>query len=222
MRIRKTLVQVALASVIGLASCSDIEISKPEDFEKQVIEEVGNISRSVESSNALSKSINVKGIERSFNISVEYLNPVAYNEENIPVFLINSPFNYQFSINNISAEHNNVSARPFRNLEITIIQEYGAAGTCNRYWYPYPLVVDFTKGESLPGNSVQVWENIDLISGDTLLGSYTIPLEACSGLGQTHVIIKQRGGGRSSVERVIYDKNDAGVFYLKAPGRRRR
>ncbi len=220
MSIKNTLRTIALVSAIGLFGCSNIEkITKPEDFEKQVIEEVGNVSKSVESSNALSKSIDVKGIGRFLDVSIQYLNPAAYNEENIPVYLINCPLNYEFSINNnIPAKHN---IRPFQNLEITVIKEYGESGTCNRYWYPYPLVVDFTKGQTLPGNSVQVWENINLVPGETkvLTDSYAIPLETCSGLGQTHIIIKQRGEGNSSVERVIYDKSEAGEFYLKAPGR---
>jgi len=96
---------------------------------------------------------------------------------------------------------------------VTAIHEYYESGFCNRWWWPYPKDVYFTKGDPLPEDSAKVWSDVKLGGNSELVLTfyYSSPLATCSGLAQTHVILKYEKAHRGAV---IYSEPECGVFCL--------
>jgi len=163
---------------------------------------------------ALSTSLLAKDIHygkhqgelKNLSIRVLYTNPYFYTREGLAGYYIGMPMTYEVHIVNNSR-------RNYEHLDVTAIQEYYHSGTCNRTWYPYPQQVTYSKGEPLPGDSKQVWKNISLGPSQKiiLLGRYDVPLAACDGLDQTHVIIQHTNKGRVEAS-IMYYEPECGVF----------
>jgi len=145
-------------------------------------------------------------------VKVNYLEPYFWTTDDppLPGYYIGLPMNYE-------VELQNVGERPFVRLTVIAIHEYGVSGICeNRWWWPYPRYVVYSKGEPLPGDSIQVWEDVYLAPGATLLltDEYTAPLATIFGiLKQTHVIVSHMNEGVPSAA-VIYNETETGAFYL--------
>lgn len=147
-----------------------------------------------------------KGELKNLSIKVVYTNPYFYTPEGLAGYYIGLPMTYEVHITNNGR-------RTYKHLDVTAIQEYYESGTCNRFWYPYPQYVTYTKGEPLPGFSEQVWPDISLGANQKIVLSarYNVPLAVCSGLDQTHVIIQHTNRGRVEAA-IMYYEPECGVF----------
>lgn len=134
-----------------------------------------------------------------------------YIVDGIPVYYITDTMRFEVQLINISE-------RKFQHLDITVIQEYHESGICDRWWYPYPRYVEYTKGERLPGNSTSAWSDITLRSNQsiTLKGLYYIPLPCCKGIDQTHVIIEHMNEG-TTVAAIMYENPEHALFCPPEP-----
>ncbi|MEE8167397.1 MAG: hypothetical protein V3T58_00815 [Candidatus Hydrothermarchaeales archaeon] len=148
---------------------------------------------------------------KNLEISVVYTDPYFYTEEGLAGYYISLPMTYEIHIKN-----NGKST--FKHLDITAIHEYYESGTCDRWWYPYPREVTYAKGEPLPGDATEVWEDITLERGEEIVlkDSYIPTLATCDGLDQTHLIIKHTNKGRETAA-VMYYEPEAGVFCPPPP-----
>jgi len=143
---------------------------------------------------------------KNLSIKVVYTNPYFHTPEGLAGYYIGMPMTYEVHIANNSP-------RTYQHLDVTVIQEYYESGSCNRAWYPYPQDVTYRKGEPLPGDSKQVWQDISLGPSQKIVLSarYDVPLVSCDGLDQTHVIIQHTN--RGTVEAaIIYYEPECGVF----------
>lgn len=132
-------------------------------------------------------------------------------EHGIPVYYITDTMRFEVQLIN-------KSARTFEHLDIIVIQEYHESGICDRWWYPYPRYVTYTKGQPLPGNSTSAWSDITLRGNQsiTLNGLYYIPLPCCKGIDQTHVIIKHKNQG-NVVGAIMYENPEHALFCPPEP-----
>ena len=139
-------------------------------------------------------------------IWVVYLSPYYYTPEGLPGYYIGSPFSCEVHIRN--TQH-----RTYKHLNVTAIHEYYEDGFCRRWWWPYPLDVYFYKGEPLPGDSAMVWSDVEIRGNSefVLTFVYSSPLACCSGLDQTHVILRYEKAHRGAV---FYSEPECGVFCL--------
>ena len=153
---------------------------------------------------------------KDLSIKVVYTNYLGKTPQGLPIYKIGWPMSYELHINNNSP-------RTYRHFDIKVITEYHQSGTCNRYWHPYPLVATYAKGEPVPGDSTDTWNDVSIRGNEKIIlsGGYTVPLETCSSLIQTHVIIKHRSKGKIEAG-IMYENRECGVFFLRPPGRRRR
>ena len=89
---------------------------------------------------------------------------------------------------------------------------------CNRYWYPYPDEVIVHKGDPLPEDSIQIWNSVYLVPSSIIVleDTYIAPISTCSGLDQTHVIIKHYNNGVLHAA-VIYDNPELGIYCPPSP-----
>ncbi len=118
-------------------------------------------------------------------LSVAYLNPLSFTPDSLPVYLIGSLFHYEIRIQNTS------KSLKMKNLTIKVAQEYENTGTCDRYWYQSPRIIDFKEGDILPGQSFTEFTDITISPGEAVIlrGSYHPPLQSCSAICRTHVEI---------------------------------
>ena len=165
-------------------------------------------------------------------VSVAYLNPLSSTPDSLPIYRINHVFHYEIKIQNTSR------SLKMKSLTVKVTQEYEKTGTCDRYWYQSPGVIDFKKGDILPGQSTAEFTNIAIPPGETVIlkGSYHPPLQCCSAICQTHVEIllvpdfsvrnkrwksknekKSKKSHELTADKTIQLLNEskAGIFYLK-------
>jgi len=145
------------------------------------------------------------------NISIKYFDYFYTDSDGYPVFYIGYPMRYQITLEN-------TGDRNFGHLEVIAIEEYYEDINCDRWWYPYPRNVIVHKGDPLPGNSIQIWEDVYLGPNSTIVleDTYTAPMATCAGLDQTHLIIKHYNNGVLHAA-VIYDNPELGVYCPPAP-----
>lgn len=148
---------------------------------------------------------------KNLSIKVVYTDPYFYTPEGLAGYYIGMPMTYEVHITNNSR-------RTYKHLDVTAIQEYYESGTCDRFWYPYPQYVTYRKGEPLPGDSKQVWQNISLGPNQKIVlsGGYTPSLATCDGLDQTHVIIQHTNRGKVEAA-IMYYEPECGVFCPPPP-----
>lgn len=148
---------------------------------------------------------------KNLSIKVVYTDPYFYTPEGLAGYYIGMPMTYEVHITNNSR-------RTYKHLDVIAIQEYYESGTCNRAWYPYPQYVTYRKGEPMPGDSKQVWQNISLGPNQKIVlsGGYTPPLATCDGLDQTHVIIQHTNRGKVEAA-IMYYEPECGVFCPPPP-----
>jgi len=137
---------------------------------------------------------------KNLNIKVVYTNPMSYDAQGRAVYYIGGAMSYEVHLINMSP-------RTFQHLDITAVQEYHESGTCDRWWYPHPRTVSYSKGQQMPGDSKDVWRGVTLRGNETkvLQGGYTVPLRTCDGLDQTHVVIKHSNKGRTEAAEFFDD-----------------
>ncbi len=144
----------------------------------------------------------------ALKVTVTYFDPFFYTEEGYPGYYINMPLTCKLTIKNTS--HSD-----FNGLTVKAVHEYYESGVCERWWYPYPREAEFTKGEPLPGDADAQW-SVDIKAGcsKSMEWTYTPPMETCSGLDQTHVIITKDDG-----ETVVLNSPEAGIFCPPPPAK---
>jgi hypothetical protein len=144
----------------------------------------------------------------ALKVNVTYFDPYFFTEDGYPGYYIGTPLTCKLTIKNTS----NIS---FKGVVVEGVHEYYESGVCERWWYPYPREVIFSKGEDLPGDSGKTW-TVDICPyGEiSLTWTYTSPIQTCSGLDQTHVLIT------SKTEQVILDSPEAGIFCPPAPDKK--
>lgn len=132
-----------------------------------------------------------KGELKNLNIKVVYTNPYFHTPDGYAGYYISLPMTYEVHIENMSP-------RTYNHIDISARHEYYENKTCDRWWYPYPRTVTVSKGQPMPGNSTQSWDNLIIRGNETkiLRGSYTAPMETCDGLDQTRIIIKHTNQGK--------------------------
>ncbi|MFW6134416.1 MAG: hypothetical protein ACOC5R_02440 [Elusimicrobiota bacterium] len=152
--------------------------------------------------------IKTQSFQNSFDVSINYLDYYFVTPDNLAGYYIGLPMKCEVVIKN-------TGDKDFAGLTVTMVHEYYESGVCDRYWSP-PSPVEFLKGEQLPGESAKVWPDIDIKKGQTirLPFSYTSPMETCSGLDQTHVIIHSKDD-EDILE--LYNNSEAGVFCPPPP-----
>lgn len=144
-------------------------------------------------------------------VEIKYLQPTFLTAEGYPGYYINTPLTYEVHLKNTSCNTQHC-------LRVTAVQEYYESGTCNRWWLPDPSPITFTKGTALPGASRQVWKNVTLrpCQEVVLTATFTAPLETCTGLDQTHLLV-QTPGRCGQQAATLYDDAEAGVFCPAPP-----
>ncbi len=145
------------------------------------------------------------------DISVEYLDYFYNDAEGYPVYYIGYPMRYKITIQNSGN-------RNFGHLEIIAIQEYYEDQLPSyRPWYA-PFEVNIHKGDAMPGDSIQVWEDVYLGPYETIVleDTFIAPWETCAGLDQTHLIIKHYNEGVLHAA-VMYDNPELGVYCPPPP-----
>lgn len=148
---------------------------------------------------------------KQLQISVVYTNFFYRDAQGYPVYYIGAPMSCEIHIKN-------TGSRIFNRLTITAQHQYYESGKCDRWWYPYPRNVTYSKGEVLPGDSSKTWTGISLIQNAeiTLTMTYVPPLATCDGLDQTCVSIKHTNeGGETSA--LFYYNPECGVFCPPPP-----
>jgi hypothetical protein len=145
----------------------------------------------------------------ALRVTVTYFDPYFYTDQGYPGYYIGEPLTCKLTIKN-------TSSNCFRDLTILGVHEYYETGVCERWWWPNPREANYTKGQDLPGASGKTWTNVDICSYQevSLTWTYTSPLETCSGLDQTHVLIT------SSCEHVVLDSPEAGIFCPPPPAKK--
>jgi hypothetical protein len=216
MKIRNILALILVTSLV-FVSCNSREAINPFDS-RNALGNDGNaslpysISRGVDSkSKEGNDHVNFKWGEHTgelnkLDFSIEYLDHFGTIAGGYVIYYIGVPMRYRITIKN-------TSDRNFGHLEVIAIQEYHETKTCNRWWYPYPQSVSVEKGDPMPGDAIQVWEDVYLgpNSEVVLEDTYTAPIQTCSGLDQTHLILKHYNQGELHAA-VMYDNPELGVF----------
>jgi len=148
---------------------------------------------------------------KQLRVSVVYTNFFYRDAKGYPVYYIGAPMSCQIQIKNMGS-------RTFNSLTITAQHQYYESGTCDRWWYPYPRVVAYSKGETLPGDSARTWTGISLIQNAEVILSmtYVPPLATCDGLDQTCVSIKHTNEGGQTASLFYYNP-ECGVFCPPPP-----
>jgi hypothetical protein len=120
--------------------------------------------------------------------TIEYVNPDHYDVNGVPVWYIGETMNYQVYLQNLDTQS-------YSSLDVQTIQEYNET------------TENFSKGDTLPGDSIENWLNQNIPVGGQLVLSddYYISPEAYPAYNQTHLILKEAG-----VE--IYNDDEAGVW----------
>lgn len=96
---------------------------------------------------------------KDLSIEVVYTNYFGKTPDGYVIYYIGGPMSYELHIRNNSP-------RTYQHLKLTAIQEYYESGTCDRWWYPYPRIVTYTKGEAMPGDSTDEWKDV-VLRGET-------------------------------------------------------
>ncbi len=145
------------------------------------------------------------------NVSIEYLDYYFTDPGGYPGYYIGLPMRYQITIEN-------TGGRNFGHLEIIAIEEYYEDMLPAYRWWCEPFEVNIHKGDAMPGDSIQIWEDIYLgpHSEIVLEDTYTAPIQTCAGLDQTHLIIKHYNNGVLHAA-VIYDNPELGVYCPPPP-----
>jgi hypothetical protein len=207
--------------ILGLIGCGEKAAKNPLDPRNETFISDSlsgfNVTRGVDASSEEGKEIvNFKwgehiGELKCLEISITYLDYFFVDENGYPVYFIEYPMRYQIRIKNNSN-------RSFEHLEVIAIQEYYENMVCQRWWYPYPLEVVVHKGDPMPGESIQVWQDVYLgpYSEVVLEDTYTAPIQTCAGLDQTHIIIKHYNNNVVTAA-LIYDNPELGIYCPPAP-----
>ncbi len=146
-------------------------------------------------------------------VNVTYFDPYFFTEEGYPGYYIDKPITCKLTVKNNSGIE-------FKDIVITATHEYYETGMCNRWWYPYPREAYFEKGEPMPGASSMEWTTtIKPYGQKSFTWTYTPPLETCSGLDQTHVVIKRECDCPDGFEQVILNSPEAGIFCPPPPSK---
>ncbi len=161
----------------------------------------------------------VKGIGKHqgelkwLDVKIIYLDPQFYTEKGLAGYYIGQPMAFEVHIKNLGP-------RTFKHLDITAIQEYYESGVCDRWWYPYPQSVTYNKGQALPGDSTQLWQDIEIgpHSEKVLQATFVSPMESCAGLDQTHLIIAHTNQGRELAAAMYYNP-EAAVYCPPRPAK---
>jgi len=145
------------------------------------------------------------------DITIEYLDYFGIRDDGYVIFYIGQPMRYRITIKN-------TSGRTFGHLELVALQEYYEDEVCDRWWYPYPQEVIIQKGDPMPGDSIQIWEDIYLgpYSEIVLEDTYTPPIQTCDGLDRTHLLIKHFNNGGLHAA-LLYDDPELGVYCPPPP-----
>lgn len=144
------------------------------------------------------------------DIKIIFTKPYFYTSEGLAGYYIGLPVNFEIQITN-------TGNRNYEHLDIVAIHEYYESKDCNRWWYPYPQEVSVSKGEPLPGNSMQYWRDIQIGKGEKIVlqGTYTPPLATCDGLDQIHLIIQHTNNGALHAATMYY--NPEAAVYCPPP-----
>ncbi len=146
------------------------------------------------------------------DISIEYLDyDGRIDAEGYPIYYIGEAMRYKITINN-------TGDRNFGHLEVIAIQEYYEDMLPSyRPWYA-PFYVNIHKGDAMPGDSIQVWDDVYLGPYETIVleDTFISPWETCAGLDQTHLIIKHYNEGVLHAA-VMYDNPELGVYCPPPP-----
>ena len=145
------------------------------------------------------------------DISIEYLDYYGNTGEGYPIYYIGLPMRYKITIRN-------TGDRNFGHLEIIAIQEYYEDHLpAYRPWYA-PFEVNVHKGDAMPGDSIQVWDDVYLGPYEEIVleDTFIAPMATVAGLDQTHLIIKHYNNGQLNAA-VMYDNPEQGVYCPPPP-----
>jgi len=148
---------------------------------------------------------------KQIQVWVVYTNFFYRDAQGYPVYYIGAPMSCEIHLKN-------TGNRTFNRLDVSCQHQYYESGVCDRWWWPYPRTVSYSKGEPLPGDSCKTWAELSLGPGEeiSLPMTYTPPYETCDGLDQTCVILKHTNkGGETSA--VFYYNPECGVFCPPPP-----
>jgi hypothetical protein len=193
---KNTLLLVLIAIVLTLAAaCSQKSATAPEKSNSVTM--LCN-----DDGNGTGKTLS------ALKVTVTYFDPYFYTDQGYPGYYIGVPLTCKLTIKN-------TSDKCFKDLTVEGVHEYYENEICERWWFPYPMEANYAKGEDLPGDSGNTWTKVDICSHAeiSLTWTYTSPIETCSGLDQTHVLIT------SSSEQVILNSPEAGIFCPPPPAK---
>ncbi|MCE5301402.1 MAG: hypothetical protein LLG37_11105 [Spirochaetia bacterium] len=144
------------------------------------------------------------------DIDIIFQSPYFYTAEGYAGYYIGLPMNYEIHITNMGN-------RKYEHLDVAAVQEYYETGTCDRWWYPDPQIVDYTKGEAMPGDSMMYWRDVSVSAGEELVlkGTYTAPLATCSGLDRIALAIQHTNNGATHAATMYY--NPEAAVYCPPP-----
>lgn len=226
MRLNNILISIVIISLLMFTGCSTKSPNNPLDSRNDTLGEdtipVFKVTRAVDSdSEEGQEHINFKwgehkGELKYLDISIEYFDYHGTDTNGYPIYYIDPysiypPMRYKITIKN-------TSDRNFGHLEVIAIQEYYEDMLPSyRPWYS-PVYVNIHKGDPLPGDAIQVWEDIYLgpYSEVVLEDTYRAPIQTSAGLDQTHVLIKHYNNGVLSAA-VMYDNPELGVYCPPPP-----
>lgn len=147
------------------------------------------------------------------DIDIVFKNPYFLTPEGYAGYYIGLPMNFEVHITNSGN-------RNYEHLDIAAIQEYYETGVCDRWWYPDPQIVAYSKGEAMPGDSMTWWRDISVGANEEVVlnGTYTAPLQTCAGLDQVHLAIQHTNKGALHAATMYYNP-EAAVYCPPPPGK---
>lgn len=147
------------------------------------------------------------------DITVVFKKPYFLTAQGYAGYYIGLPMEYEIRVKNNGN-------RTFKHLDFAVVHEYYESGTCDRWWYPYPQEVTFSKGEPMPGDSMIWWRDAEIGAGEELVlnGTYTAPIETCAGLDQIHLAIQHTNNGALHAATMYYNP-EAAVYCPPPPAK---
>ncbi len=149
---------------------------------------------------------------QNLQIQLVYLNPPSYNTNGHAIYYIGQPMQYELKVTNIG----NCA---FNCLDFSVQHQYYDTGsTWDNYdpSNPSGYMVNYSKGEPMPGTSTSNWNNVNLPSQSmvVLQGTYNPPYSTAPGTDQTAVLIKHCNtpGQSSEHDALMYYNPEQGVF----------
>ncbi len=221
--LKRIIIFIIVLSILLLTACQRDYISPlgPEITSSE------NSSISIDDPAACSSSYKNGRIQKStkqrhefLKVTIDYLNPLSYTSNSVPVYYIGHIFSYRIVIQNLSR------TKKFKNLKVRVTHEYAGPEADPDPWL---------QAEALAGESSI--ELNDVTIGPGAKAVFTIsfyPVSQCgNGLCRTHVEIFRepaRPGFHANMKKQNEDKKtgwntdkkfrwfndpEAGVFYLK-------